>query len=130
MFRFVLLIILTLLINYGSAQTIGIGTATPNSSAILDLSATDKGLLVPRMTASQRLSITPVNGLIVYDNDTASLFVYTASAWKKMPVKKLEDLIVGANSGDMLRWNGSGWEAYSTALPVQYPLTVTRTGSS
>lgn len=120
---------LCLFINYCSAQNVGIGTTTPNNSAILDLNSTDKGLLVPRMTASQRLAITPINGLIVYDTDTLSLFVYSAAAWKKMPVKKLEDLIVGSNAGDMLRWNGStSWEAYSPTAPVQYPLTITRLG--
>jgi len=130
MLRLYFSLVFSLLINYGSAQNVGVGTTTPHSSAILDLTSTDKGLLVPRMTGSQRLAITPVNGLIVFDTDTASLFVYAASEWKKMPVKKLEDFIVGSNFGDMLRWNGStSWEAYTPTVPVQYPLTISRTGS-
>jgi hypothetical protein len=32
------------------AQNVGIGTSTPDQSAALDMSATGKGLLIPRMT--------------------------------------------------------------------------------
>lgn len=46
-----------------NAQT-GIGTTTPNASARLEVAATDKGFLLPRMTAAQRgLIPSPANGL-------------------------------------------------------------------
>lgn len=52
-----------------NAQT-GIGTTTPNASAKLDISSTDKGLLIPRMTSAQRGLISlPANGLLVYQTD-------------------------------------------------------------
>ncbi|MBF9220546.1 beta strand repeat-containing protein [Hymenobacter ruricola] len=56
------------------AQNVGIGTPTPNAKAALDIRATDKGLLVPRLTAAQRTAITsPPQGLMVYQTDgTAS----------------------------------------------------------
>ncbi|WP_400192155.1 beta strand repeat-containing protein [Hymenobacter sp. B81] len=59
------------------AQTGGvrIGTAgQPDAKAVLDLSATDKGLLIPRLTQAQRLAIVaPPQGLMVYQTDgTAS----------------------------------------------------------
>ncbi|MFD2720734.1 beta strand repeat-containing protein [Hymenobacter monticola] len=56
------------------AQNVGIGTPTPNSKAALEISATDKGLLVPRLTAAQRTAIaSPPQGLMVYQTDgTAS----------------------------------------------------------
>jgi hypothetical protein len=51
------------------AQT-GIGTTAPNASAKLEVSATDKGFLLPRMTAAQRgLIPSPANGLLVYQTD-------------------------------------------------------------
>ena len=37
---------------------VGIGTSTPNTSSILDITSTDKGFLIPRMTTSQRDAIT------------------------------------------------------------------------
>lgn len=63
--------ILTLLLSFitAMAQT-GIGTATPNTSAKLEVAATDKGFLLPRMTTVQRSAIaTPANGLLVYQTD-------------------------------------------------------------
>src|SRR5258705_11913950 len=64
------------------AQTVGIGTITPNSSAQLDVSSTTKGMLIPRMTTVQRSNIaSPATGLIVFDTDTNSLWWYTGSSW-------------------------------------------------
>ncbi|MDO7877217.1 hypothetical protein Q5H93_20895 [Hymenobacter sp. ASUV-10] len=56
------------------AQSVGIGTATPSTKAALEISAADKGLLIPRLTAAQRTAITsPPQGLMVYQTDgTAS----------------------------------------------------------
>jgi hypothetical protein len=48
---------------------LGIGTATPNAAALLDLRSTTKGLQLPSMTNTQRDAVSsPPEGLIVYDN--------------------------------------------------------------
>ncbi len=61
---------------------IGIGTTTPDASAALDITATDKGFLMPRMTTVQREAIaTPAMGLQVYDTDTKSVWSYDGTAW-------------------------------------------------
>jgi len=52
--------------------SVGIGTVTPSSSAILDLSSITKGFLPPRMTGSQANTITPIDGLIVYISDSST----------------------------------------------------------
>jgi hypothetical protein len=70
---FVLLSVYTL----NSQAQIGINTNTPNSSAQLDITSTDKGLLVPRMTATQRNNIaSPATGLLVYQTDGTAGFYY------------------------------------------------------
>ena len=52
---------------------IGIGITNPDGSAVLDISSTTKGLLIPRMTAAQRDAITsPSQGLIIFCTDCAS----------------------------------------------------------
>jgi hypothetical protein len=62
-----------------SAQSIGIGTSTPDNSAQLDVSSTTKGVLVSRMTAAQRSAIVqPATGLIVYQTDATAGFYYNA----------------------------------------------------
>jgi hypothetical protein len=58
-----------LFVNFVKAQT-GIGTTAPNASAKLEIASTDKGLLIPRMTSTQRGLISlPANGLLVYQTD-------------------------------------------------------------
>jgi len=63
----------------GNAQ-IGIGTITPNASAVLDITSTTQGMLSPRMTTAQRIAIaTPADGLLVYDTDIKSFYFYSAA---------------------------------------------------
>lgn len=67
--------------NFLLAQT-GIGTITPNASAQLDISATNKGLLIPRMTHAEMNSVSnPVAGLQVYNTTKGSLYTYNGTTW-------------------------------------------------
>jgi hypothetical protein len=52
-------------------------------SAILDVSSTDKGVLIPRMTQSERLAISgPASGLLVYQTDeTEGFYYYSGTIW-------------------------------------------------
>ena len=53
---------------------IGIGTSTPNPSAILDLTSTTKGLMLPRMTASQQLALVhPAIGLTIFNTTSGQI---------------------------------------------------------
>ena len=65
------------------SQGTGIGTATPNPSAMLDVQSTSKGLLMPRMTMAQRnLVASPATGLIIYQTDnTPGFYFYNGSGW-------------------------------------------------
>ena len=51
------ILVVILLVNVNVFAQTGIGTTTPEQSAQLDVSSTDKGFLPPRMTASQRDNI-------------------------------------------------------------------------
>jgi len=56
---------------------VGVGTLTPDPSAQLDLVSGSKGLLIPRMTAAARGSISlPATGLLVYQTDAPAGFYY------------------------------------------------------
>ncbi|MEP6674643.1 MAG: hypothetical protein ABJA78_05795 [Ferruginibacter sp.] len=70
------------------AQNVGIGTITPSPAAALDISSTAKGLLPPRMTASQRNAIAaPPQGLMIYCTNcgiSGEMQVYNGSAWTNM----------------------------------------------
>jgi hypothetical protein len=69
-------------------------SATDNS-AILDIKSTNNGILIPRMTATQRNTInTPANGLMVYQTDTpAGYYYYDGTSWK--PVGKSGQHYIG-----------------------------------
>jgi hypothetical protein len=58
-----------------------------NNSAMLDISSSNKGFLIPRLTIAQRDSIeNPDNGLIVFstDNNTISFFDTTNNRWQDL----------------------------------------------
>ncbi len=63
---------------------VGIGTLSPNASALLEVKSTAKGFLPPRMTQDQRKSIVaPATGLMVYQTNKATgLYYYDGSVWK------------------------------------------------
>jgi hypothetical protein len=62
---------------------VGIGTANPNSSAILSINSTTQGILLPTMTQAQRnLISTPATGLLVFQTDnTPGFYYYNGTAW-------------------------------------------------
>ncbi len=78
----IILPFLLLLYNTFFAQ-VGINTATPDASAMLDIRSIDKGLLIPRMTLTEKTAILlPANGLLVYQTDgLAGFWYYNGSSW-------------------------------------------------
>lgn len=69
----------TIIIN----EQLGIGTDTPNSSAILDIVSTSQGVLLPRMNGSDQtnISLTPPEGLLIYSTTDKSLCVHNGTTW-------------------------------------------------
>lgn len=61
---------------------VGMGTLAPNASAQLDVSSTTKGLLLPRMTTTQRDAITtPAAGLVIFNTTTNGIEIKTSFGW-------------------------------------------------
>ena len=96
---------------------VGIGTASPNAKAALDISASGKGLLIPRMDSATRAAIaTPPDGLMVFQTTHRKGFWYAiGGAWLFIPDKAraadnlgnhtaTQTLNLGANE---IRGNGS-----------------------
>lgn len=78
--RSLLVLMLSVAINSLSAQ-VGFNNPNPHPSSIVDLTANDKGLLVPRMSSAQRLAIAnPANGLLVFDITLKAFCVYDTVA--------------------------------------------------
>ena len=84
---------------------VGIGTSSPVASSILDLTSTTKGMLVPRMTATQKSDISsPATGLLIYQTDgTTGFYYYTGSAWIGLPNSGLLSKVEGTDfTGSLL----------------------------
>jgi hypothetical protein len=65
-----------------SLASVGIGTATPAATAILDVQSTTKGLRFPNMTTTQKNAISASAGTVVFDTTLSKLCVHTGSAWQ------------------------------------------------
>jgi len=80
----------TSVVNIGGGQfykatsgSIGLGTVSPNASAVLDAQSTTQGVRFPNMTTVQKNAIgTPAAGLVVFDTTLAKLCVYAGAAWQ------------------------------------------------
>jgi hypothetical protein len=69
--------------SYFNAGNVGIGTTSPNASAILDVQSTTKGVRMPNMTTTQKNAISsPAAGLMVFYTTLSKLCVYSGSAWQ------------------------------------------------
>lgn len=76
-----------LLISLSIQAQVGIGNTNPDASSVLDISSTNGGILIPRMTTLERIAITaPANSLMVYDETLRAYFYYDSisSSWIEM----------------------------------------------
>jgi hypothetical protein len=99
--KYLLLSIFFLGVACCKAQSTGIGTSSPDASAVLDITHTAKGLLIPRMGTARIAAIAnPAKGLLVYDSSLNRLMVNmgtpTTPDWQN----------IVANSGWSLGGNG------------------------
>jgi len=108
-------------------QSIGIGTTTPDSHAVLDISSSSQGVLFPRLTTVQQSALagslsTGEKGMVITDAGTGHLLVWTGSAWAtpaagttitaQAPLSIDTNHLrinAGTNSGDLLTWDGDNW---------------------
>ncbi len=111
-----------------SAQT-GIGTTTPEPSAKLDVSSTNKGFLPPRMTSAERTAIqSPAAGLMVYQTDaTSGLYYYNGSAWIYI-INSITNIVSVVNGGTGTSTStGTGSVVLNTSPSLTSPNLITPT---
>jgi hypothetical protein len=64
-------------------NNVGIGTVTPAPSALLDLTANDRGFLTPRITDTN-LIVSPETGLLIYLTTNNEFYYYNGTFWQKI----------------------------------------------
>jgi len=73
-------------INLTAFAQVGINTNTPEASAALDVTSTEGGILIPRLTETQRDAIaSPATGLMVFQTDqTTGFYFFNGAAWAQL----------------------------------------------
>jgi hypothetical protein len=100
-----------------TCQNIAINStgALPAASAMLDITSTTSGLLIPRMTSAQKTAIAaPATGLIVYDTTLNAFWYYNGTAWVPL---------LSSATGWMLTGNslaGTEFMGSTNAQPVKF----------
>lgn len=87
------------------AQT-GIGTTTPNASAKLDVTATDKGFLPPRVALTASNAFAPITGTAA---SAVGLLIYNTATAGTIP----NNVVPG-----YYYWNGSSWVQIAGGLMI------------
>ncbi|MHA8091631.1 hypothetical protein V7S78_03850 [Aquirufa regiilacus] len=98
--------IFLLLISFAALSQTGIGTTTPNASAKLDVSATDRGFLPPRVALTAANVFTPITGT---SSAAAGLLVYNTQTAGSIP----NNVVPG-----YYYWNGSAWVQIAGGLVI------------
>ena len=97
-------------------QTVGAG---PDASALVDLTSTEKGLLPPRMTTTQRNAISsPATGLVIYNTTTNALNYFDGTSWRAIRFDHTIQLIIDGGGSAIT----TGVKAY---VRVPFDCTVT-----
>lgn len=106
---------------------IGIGTASPVSSAALDITSSNKGLLKPRMTTAQRTAIaTPATSLEVYDTTTNTTWYYNGTSW--VNAGSPTTTVSNASTANNLTTTVNG--VFATAVPMVNSVANTVSGNT
>lgn len=99
--------VLFLLISFGAFAQTGIGTTTPNASAKLEVAATDKGFLPPRVALTASNTFSPITGT---SSAAAGLLVYNTATAGTAP----NNVVPG-----YYYWNGTAWIQISGGLVIE-----------
>ena len=107
-YKLILLLICIQISQFSFTQSVGISntTITPDTSALLELRSTEKGILIPRLTTTQRNAIvTPAKGVLVFNNTTNTFNYYDGTTWIELAPSTT---VVNSISGTTNRINISG----------------------
>lgn len=105
-----------------NADAVAIGITTPDANAVLDVASTTKGVLIPRMTQAQRMSMSNApEGMLIYQTDNTPGFYYCYS--NPLPgMFAFTRIDAGIGQLPAQQWLGNGpviYNAYGSAPAAQ-----------
>jgi hypothetical protein len=90
------------LVFFTSFSQVGIGTVSPDPSSMLDISSDSRGILIPRMTTTQRDAIaSPPEGLNIYNLTTKATNIFSNGVWKTLAFEKASNLVYVYSMADL-----------------------------
>ena len=99
-----------------TAQSVGIGTTTPNANAALEIKSNTKGLLMPRLSTTARNNMTNVaKGMLVYDTTRAGFYYHDGGKW--LPISQ-------PNNDSLLRLTYPGVAPTILSMPLNSSTTT------
>jgi regulator of replication initiation timing len=118
-----MLIILVLFLQGKTFAQMGINASgtPPANNAMLDISSTTKGLLIPRMTTTERLALSTIQGLTVYDITTNGYWYFDNSSWVNLAT--ISSASPWLTSGSHIYNSNLGNVGIGTAVPIA-PLNI------
>jgi len=93
---------------FDNGVSVGIGTITPDVSAILDLTSSTQGLLTPRMTTVQRNAIgTPATSLLIYNINTSLFNYFDGVIWQSIDSTATSEWLLDGNTNGSVKYIGT-----------------------
>lgn len=93
---------------FDNATSVGVGTATPVPSALLDITSTTQGFLTPRMTAVQRNAIVaPATGLLIYNTGTSLFNYWDGISWVEIDSNATSEWLLDGNTNGAVKYIGT-----------------------
>ena len=125
LFRKIPPLVAALILAHTGFGQIGVGTTAPDANAVLTVSGTSKGVLIPRLSTAEQTTLaatltTGQTGMLIADSATGTLWVWGGSKFVppstlagKAPISVSSTNAISINAGtaagDLITWDGTNW---------------------
>ena len=103
-----------------NAQSVGIGTSSPNASAMLEINSPNKGLLLPRVADTSSVA-NPTKGLVVYNNNNNKLWYFDGYRWQQAVANAGGMDSIWYKAKDSIAYTAKQYVGINTDLDIMEP---------
>ncbi|MBC7937718.1 MAG: tail fiber domain-containing protein [Rhizobacter sp.] len=118
--KILLIVLIIVCARFAHAQSVGIGTSSPNASAMLEINSANKGLLLPRVTDTSAVS-TPAKGLVVYSINNNKLWYYDGLRWQQTGTGATGSDVIWTALNDTTAYTGKKYIGVNTDFDLIAP---------